>query len=81
MASTPSPQRAACALPSFTLTVSGSTVTANLVGQTFSGALGSDGFSISDVTCGISGKFAGDSVSGNVVGTDCTDTFQGSRTG
>lgn len=71
-----------CALPSFTLTVSGSTVTANLAGQTFSGALGPDGsFSISDATGGISGQFAGDSVSGNVVGTDCTDTFQGSRTG
>lgn len=57
-------------------------MTANLAGQTFSGALGPDGsFSISDATGGISGQFAGDSVSGNVVGTDCTDTFQGSRTG
>lgn len=68
---------------SFTLTVSGSSVTFDAAGQTFSGTIEPDGsFSISDATGGISGRFVGDTVSGDLRGSDgCTGTFQGQRTG
>jgi len=71
-----------CALTSFTLTVSGSSVTATAGGQSFSGTVADDGsFDISDETGGISGEFGGEEVSGTIRGTDCTGTFTGRLVG